>query len=205
VPHLPYFPFLTPPRSASAEPGPNAPFFNNCHNATQPNANAVSAFKAWTSAGMPASQLVLGLPSYAYISSSKALSLQDRAPQAADPNGNATRPATPMVQVHNDDGGSDGGQVQFRSLFAQGALTRDSSANFVGAGGFERYWDQCSSTPFLRSESAGQVVTYDDTESLGVKASFAKKMSMRGVNLFDVHGDTEDWALTDAIRRSLGL
>jgi chitinase len=36
-----------------------------------------------------------------------------------------------------------------------------------------------------------------------LKAAFAKKMGMCGVNMFDVHGDTDGWDLVDAIRRSL--
>lgn len=41
----------------------------------QPNANMVSAIKAWTDAGMPASKILMGVPAYGYISSSSATSL----------------------------------------------------------------------------------------------------------------------------------
>src|ERR1700742_4037717 len=63
---------------ASQSPGPNAPMYDACHNSTRPTANAVSAFNAWTAAGFPASKLVLGLPSYGYISKSFATTLQTR-------------------------------------------------------------------------------------------------------------------------------
>lgn len=112
--------------------------------------------------------------------------------------------------VNNNGGGDDGGQVQFNELISQGALIRnDPDANrniiYTSSGGFTRYWDECSSTPFLRSESIHQVITYDDPLSLGMKAAFAAQVGMLGVNMFDVHGDSAQWDLTDAVRRNLGL
>ncbi|KAJ6598935.1 glycoside hydrolase [Mycena vulgaris] len=170
---------------ASANPGPNAPLYDACKNSSQPDANAVAGYKAWTAAGFPAKQIVLGVPSYAYLSKSA-----------------VTRLRTRLV--------GDGDQIQFRELFKQGALVRSSVRDsygpvFTGSSGFTRYWDKCSSTPFLRSPSAGQVVTYDDVQSLGMKAAWTKEVGMLGVNMFDVHGDTDSWDLTDSIRRGLGL
>ncbi|KAF8192629.1 glycoside hydrolase [Pholiota molesta] len=118
---------------SSSKPGPNAPLYDACNNSTQPNANAVAAYNAWTAANFPASKLVLGLPSYGYISSSTATHLR----------------------------------------------TRKWS--------FERMWDSCSDTPYLRSITSRQIVTYDDPES------------MLGVNLFDIHGDSEQWDLIDSV------
>ncbi|KAJ7781110.1 glycoside hydrolase family 18 protein [Mycena metata] len=174
---------------ASTNPGPNAPLSDNCKNSSQPEANAVAACNAWTRAGFPLQKLVLGVPSYAYISDSSATKLRTRAANVR------------LV--------GDGGQIQFRDLVKQRALVRSSARDnfgpiFNGTGGFTRYWDKCSSTPFLRSPSAHQVVTYDDPQSLGMKAEFVKRMGMYGVNMFDVHGDTDAWDLTDSIRRGLG-
>jgi chitinase len=115
--------------------------------------------------------------------------------------------AGPALTLVNGDGGADNGQVQFRALLAQGALVRAAPGTggpaFAGAHGFERRWDACSATPFLRSEAAGQVVTYDDPESLALKARFAADAGLRGVNMFDVHGDTDRWDLIDAARAGL--
>jgi chitinase len=57
----------------------------------------------------------------------------------------------------------------------------------------------------LRSAFTKQVITYDDPESIGLKAAFAKEVGMLGVNLFDLHGDTDYWDLTDSARKSIGL
>ncbi|KAJ6628768.1 glycoside hydrolase [Mycena sp. CBHHK59/15] len=176
---------------SSAQPGPNAPLYDACNNSSQPGASAVGGYNAWTSAGMPASQMVLGVPSYGYLSASTAKSLR-------------TRSQTQYVRLKGDD------QIQFRELINQGALVRSSTRDnygpiFNGGGGFTRYWDKCSSTPYLRSPSAGQLVAYDDPQSLGMKAAFAKRVGMLGVNMFDIHGDADGWDLTDSVRRGLGL
>ncbi|KAJ7764999.1 glycoside hydrolase [Mycena maculata] len=175
---------------ASSKPGPNAPLSNACKISSQPDASAEAGSDAWTAAGMPPNKQVLGVPSYAYLSRSNATRLQ-------------TRRSSPVQLV------GDGDQIQFNEIVKQGALVRTGTLDnygprFDGSGGYTRCWDSCSSTPFLRSPSAGQVVTYDDPQSLGMKAAFARRRGMRGVNMFDVHGDTDDWDLADSIRRGLG-
>lgn len=119
--------------------------------------------------------------------------------------------------------------MQFRDLLKQGVLlyipdydgAEYASANMnasaltfagkrienwhTGYSGFARQWDGCSNTPYLRGGSAKQVVSYDDPQSLEMKGMFAKEAGLLGVNMFDVHGDTDHWDLTDAIRRGLGL
>lgn len=178
---------------ASANPGPNAPLCDACGNSSQPEASAKAGYDAWTAAGFPAKQQVLGVPSYGYMSTSTATRLRTR--------------NTPSRSLRLT---SDGDQIQFRDLVEQGAITRSSARDsygpvFTGNNGFTREWDNCSSTPYLRSSSVGQVVAYDDVQSIGMKAAFAKQVKMLGVNMFDVHGDTDGYDLTDAIRRGLGL
>jgi chitinase len=160
----------------------------------------VAAYNAWTSAGFPASKLVLGIPSYGYVSTSNSTRLKTRSPR---------RQVRSSVKVVDEDGG----QVQFRDLLSQGALVRcedardeeSTSPTFAAYGGFERNWDDCSCTPFLRSSSSGQVVTYDDPVSVRMKAAFVKEVGMLGTNMFDIHGDTDQWDLTDSIRKAMGL
>ncbi|KAI0684816.1 glycoside hydrolase superfamily [Cerioporus squamosus] len=287
---------------SSSDPGPNAPLSDACGNSTQGSANALSALQAWTDAGFPPHQLVLGVPSYGYISRSTVSNLQTRAlrrrqfsgasrgrrnrqrrqkqRRRQDHPGRSPVPTLEwfssladvfpgVVRVQNEDGGTNDGQVQFSDLVRQGILqayssspsadpsslhvdsTDTANANgnetssrstdgsstgtgttpaytgsfsgadagalrlaienaeprslFAGDQGFVRMWDACSSTPYLRSEAAGQVVTYDDPVSLEMKAQMVRQAGMRGVNVFDVHGDTDGWDLADALRRGLGL
>ncbi|KAF9569320.1 glycoside hydrolase [Agrocybe pediades] len=185
---------------SSSNPGPNAPLYDACGNSTQPDASAVGAFNAWTRANFPASKLVLGLPSYGYISSSKAQHLRTRSNKGAEDSSG--------FKVKNDDGDSEG-QVQFRELIKQGVLVPTSDdrgyPTYAASEGFETLWDGCSETPYIRSTSSGQIITYDSPLSLGMKAAFAKKVGMLGVNVFDVHGDTDTWDLVDSVRRALDL
>lgn len=171
---------------ARQPPGPNAPLSDGCGNSSQPSQNAVGAYNAWTSAGFPPSKIVLGVPAYGYIIQSNARRLSARSPPRA----------------YSDDGS---GQIQFQSLIDQGVLTQDPGGSFrpSESSGFTRGWDNCSATPFLRSDWAGQVISYDDIESLGIKAAWVKNMNMAGVNLFDIHGDTPQHHLTHALRANL--
>ncbi|KAF8592399.1 glycoside hydrolase family 18 protein [Ramaria rubella] len=201
--------------SSSPQPGPNAPLSDACHNSTQPEANANAAIASWTAAGFPAQQIMLGLPAYGYVSRSSATSLRARRSlsnlitspsDTALNNGTVTiSPTTPAanVAVLSEAGSADSGQVQFNALITQGALVKNAQGLFVGNGGFQREWDACSSTPFLRSETMQQIVTYDDPESLAMKAGLVKKMGILGVNMWDAHGDTREWDLIDGIRRGL--
>ncbi|KAH7105665.1 glycoside hydrolase superfamily [Auriculariales sp. MPI-PUGE-AT-0066] len=191
---------------SSANPGPNAPLDDGCR--IQPN------LASWTQSGFPASKLVLGIPAYGYISRSSATRLRNRrsAPDGTialeAPNGInvvSTPDENGMVTIENEEGGIDGGQVQFRSIVEQGALKTSQESKFVGAGGFKRHWDNCSSTPFLSSVFASQIITYDDPESMRLKGAFAAEAGLHGVNMFDAHGDTERWDLIDAARNGLGL
>jgi GH18 family chitinase len=108
--------------------------------------------------------------------------------------------------VANGDGGTADGQITFRGLVQQGALS-NNGGNFDGAGGFTRNWDECSSTPWLKSASSGQIITYDDPQSLNMKGQFAAQAGIRGCSMWSVDGDFIDgaWPLTDAVRSGMGI
>ncbi|KAH7916786.1 glycoside hydrolase family 18 protein [Hygrophoropsis aurantiaca] len=179
-------------------PGPNAPLYNGCGGDGYSKENAASAYDAWTKAGFPAHKMVLGIPSYGYVVDSEASELQHRSLPPFSPLRSPYQRRA--AQIHEAVG-----QIQFCNLVSDNLLERNPDGTFSGSGGFQRYWDSCSATPFLRNSESGQVIPYDDPESVGLKAAFAQKMGMRGANLFDIHGDTEQWELVDAIRENLGL
>ncbi|KAH9947184.1 glycoside hydrolase family 18 protein [Amylocystis lapponica] len=62
---------------AGSTPGPNAPLSNACGNSQQSQYSADAAHSQWTAANFPASQLMLGLPLYGYVSQSTKTTLQD--------------------------------------------------------------------------------------------------------------------------------
>lgn len=180
---------------AVTPPGPNAPLYDGCGNSTQPSQNAVAGYNAWTAAGFPANKLVLGIPAYGYVSNVGVDHLrQRRSPEAPRLHRLARR-----TTVNSDDDH----QIQFRDLVTKGVLQRNNDGTYaaVPSSGFQRSWDQCSATPFLHSDA--QTIPYDDPESLAMKGAFAKKTGMLGVNMFDVHGETDQWDLITATRNAL--
>ncbi|KAG1815525.1 glycoside hydrolase family 18 protein [Suillus subaureus] len=180
---------------AATPPGPNAPLYDGCGNSTQPSQNAVAGYNAWTLAGFPANKLVLGIPAYGYVSNIGIDHLrQRRSPEAPRLHRLARR-----TTVNSDDDH----QIQFRDLVTKGVLQRNNDGTYVAvpSSGFQRSWDKCSATPFLHSDT--QTIPYDDPESLAMKGAFAKKTGMLGVNMFDVHGDTDQWDLITATRNTL--
>jgi chitinase len=60
---------------ASSNPGPNAPLSNACGTSSMPQYSAQAGFNQWTAAKFPAGQILLGLPTYGYVSQSSATKL----------------------------------------------------------------------------------------------------------------------------------
>ncbi|KAG1783219.1 glycoside hydrolase family 18 protein [Suillus placidus] len=176
-------------------PGPNAPLYDGCGSSTQPSQNAVAGYNAWTAAGFPANKLVLGIPAYGYVINTGVDHLRQRRSLEAPRLHRLARRTT----VNADDDH----QIQFRDLVTKGILQRNDDGTYaaVPSSGFQRSWDKCSATPFLHSDT--QTIPYDDPESLGMKGAFAKKTGMLGVNMFDVHGETDQWDLIAATRNNL--
>lgn len=195
---------------SSSTPGPNAPLANLCGNSTQPGASAAAAVKAWTAAGMPASKLLLGNPYYGYISTSTKTTLIQR-----DLDGNidqqallSRRGAPPPsrsqidMEMQKRDVSASTGSINFDALITAGVLTL-SGSTYVAAGGYTKYWDDCSDTPYLANGK--KVITYDDPDSIFDKAAFAKEAGLAGCSTWSVDGDTSDWVLTKATRKGMGL
>ncbi|KAI0076958.1 glycoside hydrolase family 18 protein [Panus rudis PR-1116 ss-1] len=95
-----------------------------------------------------------------------------------------------------------GQQIPFNQIIALGALTKSGSV-YVQANGYTEGWDDCSDTPFLFNVSRQTVVTYDDTYSLGDKATFARQNGMAGCFTWSLDQD-DGYSLQNVIRSSLG-
>ncbi|KAH9939318.1 glycoside hydrolase family 18 protein [Epithele typhae] len=97
-----------------------------------------------------------------------------------------------------------GQQIPFNELVALGALKKNSDGTYTGTNGYTMAWDDCSDTPFLYDTSRKVVVTYDDTWSIGDKATFAKQNGMAGCFTWSLDQD-DGTALQSVIRSSLGI
>jgi len=84
-----------------------------------------------------------------------------------------------------------GQQIGFNTLVSQGALSRSSSGTYKAINGYVRNWDTCSSTPWLRNAVRGVIVTYDDPQSIGLKAQYAASRGIGGVAFWDMSTDDQ--------------
>ncbi|KAJ4480852.1 glycoside hydrolase [Lentinula aciculospora] len=218
---------------SSSTPGPNAPLGNLCGTSSLPQYSAQAALSQWTAAGFPASKMLLGLPLYGYVSNSTKMALSgsfvDPSLHEATENvingaqaqaGNHARhgrtiPAKKAPEPQGSSGkkgkkkdtnlqGWYGQQIPFSSIVTSGALVKNADGTYGGGGGFTEGWDNCSDTPFLFNTSQATVVTYDDTFSLGDKATFAKQSGMAGCFTWSLDQD-DGVTLQNVIRSNLGL
>ncbi|KAL0959763.1 hypothetical protein HGRIS_011453 [Hohenbuehelia grisea] len=183
-----------------APPGPNAPLGNSSSTAL----TAEGALAQWTAAGFPASKILLGLPLYGYVIKSSATSIQRDVYKTAKVDGSSgAQTLSKAANVAGDLSGYMGSQVAFNQLLAAGALKKQDG-KYVGTSGYKRGWDTRSSTPFLYNTSKTTFVSYDDPQSLGLKAAFAKKSKMAGCFTWSMDQD-DGTTLQDSIRLGLGI
>ncbi|KIY68919.1 glycoside hydrolase family 18 protein [Cylindrobasidium torrendii FP15055 ss-10] len=192
---------------ASANPGPNAPYEDKCGTNTQPQATAKAAFASWTNAGFPANKLLLGLPTYGYVSQSTATGLSGSLVEGK-------KSSTTLIPHPREKKGIKakadanlqswyGQQIPFGKIVESGALFKQADGTYNSTNGFTYQWDWCSDTPYIYNVSQSTVVTFDDTASLGIKAQYALESGMAGCFTWSLEED-DGTALQDAVRARLG-
>ncbi|KAH7096736.1 glycoside hydrolase [Auriculariales sp. MPI-PUGE-AT-0066] len=154
--------------------------YDLCGTSAIPYASAMAAFKQWTAAGFPASKLMLGLPTYGYVSQSTRTGLSGSFAPDASENAKITPPSEEMQkgaiphprdkEVYkkarteaNLQGWYDQ-QIPFVEIVKSGALVKKSDGTYGQGGGF----------------TMATVVTYDDTYSLADKAKLVVDKGMAG-------------------------
>jgi chitinase len=78
---------------------------------------------------------------------------------------------------------------------------KDLANNYVGKGDFKRYWDDSAKVPWLYSPSKQVMITYDDEESMGLKADYIKSKSLGGAMFWELSGD--NGGLLDTLNKRL--
>ena len=68
-------------------------------------------------------------------------------------------------------------------------------------GGFTRYWDRNAAVPWLYNARTRNWITYDDPESLALKADLVRERGLGGIMIWELSGD--DGTLLPAIHRRL--
>jgi GH18 family chitinase len=55
--------------------------------------------------------------------------------------------------------------------------------------GFTRYWDNVAKVPYAISTASNSFVSYDDEESIGLKAQYINQKNLRGAIIWEITGD----------------
>jgi chitinase len=71
----------------------------------------------------------------------------------------------------------------------QGYATYELIETTMLKNGFERYWDEASSVPYLYSPKQKVFVSYEDSESLAAKARYVMERRLAGIMFWDYAGD----------------
>jgi chitinase len=164
--------------------GINAPMVNVDPSAGRANWSVQGATQIYLNGlngrgGVPAAQLVLGVPFYG----------RGWDGVQAGPNGDG------LGQAGYEATSPGLGETEFpyNSLFSSGALTYTNGV-YAGAGGYKRYWNAAAQVPYLYSATAKRFITYDDSESMRVKANYANQVGLGGLMFWELSEDVTSGA-----------
>jgi chitinase len=187
--------------------GPNAPLDDTCAGASNQRGSAVTAVKAWISAGIPAQKLALGVAAYGRsytVDKSAALSNGQLAAYPAFDKSNmplgegeTAADATTKDVCGNPNGIS--GIFYFEGLIAAGYLSSNGSA----AAGMDYRFDECSKTPYVYNPNTGVMISYDDASSFAAKGQFIKENGLGGFAVWYGPGDSSNDILLNAINGAI--
>jgi chitinase len=79
---------------------------------------------------------------------------------------------------------------------------QDLVANFIGKRGFVRYWDNRAQAPYLWNPTDRVFISYDDPQSIAVKARYALQHRLGGMMFWELSEDRHD-ELLDVIDATL--
>ncbi|KAF5012338.1 hypothetical protein FDECE_1565 [Fusarium decemcellulare] len=186
--------------------GPNAPLSRTCDTRNNQGAGD-EAVEKWSAAGIPSSQIVLGVPAYGHGFSVNQTSALKNGKLSLYPPQNTTHrfqgsswDTDPAI----DDCGNPsppGGTYPLWSLITEaGFLTAEGKP----APGISYTWDDCSKTPAVYNKTSEIWVSYDDARSFAEKGKFVLKNKLGGFATYEAGGDYNN-ILINAIRKATGL
>ena len=148
--------------------------------------NVASSIGQYLAAGVPAQQLVMGLPAYGR---------SWRGVPAA--NDGLFQPGTGPAPGTWDDWSS--------GVTGVNDFTQIRNVFMAPGSGYVRHWDAVSQSPWLYNPNAygGHFIGFDDEESVGLKIDWANDHGLGGAMMWDFTGD-RDGVILDAIGAGLG-
>jgi len=149
----------------------NAPLYTTLADPAPDTLNAHAAVQGYLAAGVPADKLVLGVPFYG--------------------RGWAGVPDVDhglyQTATHLPKGTWEQGVFDYKDL----------AQNYVDQNGYTRHWHAEARVPWLYNPAVQVFITYDDPESLGLKADYVNAWNLGGVMFWELSAD--DGALLDAL------
>ena len=210
----------------SSTVGPNSPLNDTCASAENQQGSAVSAVAQWSAAGIPTSQIVLGVASYGHsfhvnvsdaINDSGSLNAYPPFDAALQPTGDKWDDGAGVDECGNENG--PGGDFDFWGLIDAGFLTTsgdvaphtnyafDSCSQTVSLYPFQAVLEPHSTINSLQAyvyhEQSEVMVSFDDARAFTAKGQFIKHTKLRGFAMWEAGGDFND-ILLDAIRFGAG-
>lgn len=78
---------------------------------------------------------------------------------------------------------------------------KDLAANYVGK--VKRHWHDEAKVPWLYDDKKGVMISYDDPESLKLKAEYVKQKKLGGVMIWELSADDKESSLLNALHGAL--
>ena len=76
---------------------------------------------------------------------------------------------------------------------------KDLLTGMMASGTYTERWDDDAKVPYLTDAAGYMVMSYDNAQSLGLKAEFVKKKGLKGAMYWAIQGDDPDWTLAKAL------
>lgn len=153
--------------------GHNAPLFPNPADPKQ--ASADRSVRAFEQAGVPARKIVLGVPFYGHEWG-----------QVPPQNHGLFQPGKPV----------QGAFATYASITANVLNATASDQGFV------RYWDAASEVPYIYNVNSRIFISYDDPQSMALKARYVLQNHLAGIMFWDYEADSAG-ALLDTVDATL--
>lgn len=75
--------------------------------------------------------------------------------------------------------------------------------NEIKMEGYTRMWDNTAKVPYLTNASGDMILSYDDEESIGLKADYIKSKGLLGAMYWNIEADDRQWTLSKAVASRL--
>ena len=161
--------------SWSEKTGFNAPLFPDPKSPDLATNNADATIQGYLAAGVPSDKLVLGVPFYG------------RGWQGVDKTNDGLYQSYASIP----DGTTEAGSYEYYDL----------ATNYVGK--FQRFWNDVAQVPWLYDAKTGTMISYDDPESIALKANYVKDQKLGGVMIWELASEDRSHSLLNAVYDTL--